>query len=231
MPTAGLRVALGPSLFIACSVAFAQAGGNIAFLSDYRYRGVSLSDEEPTLRLSATYDHPAGWFGGASLAGVSLGPYKRRQLQVLAYAGYAGRLSDRLGGEAGATSVHFGADSRYDYGEVFTGLNGEQWNLRLHYAPDYFGSSTRTVYAEFNLGVPLSPILRATAHAGALIRVGGAPMEGGGTNCDGSIGLAVARDAWEVRLEGVTASRSTVYPIAYGRAAHGALVLSASLAF
>ena len=231
MPTAGLRVALGPSLFIACSVAFAQAGGNIAFLSDYRYRGVSLSNEEPTLRLSATYDNPAGWFGGASLAGVSLGPYNRRQLQVLGYAGYAGRLSDRLGWEAGATGVHFGADSRYDYCELFTGINGERWNMRLHYAPDYFGGGTRTAYAEFNLGVPLSQLVSATAHAGALMRVAGDPMEGGGTNFDGSIGLAVARDAWEVRLEGVTASRSTVYPIAYGRTAHGALVLSASLAF
>ena len=67
MPTAGLRAALCPSLFLACGIAFAQVGGNIAFLSDYRYRGVSLSKEEPTLRLSVGYDDPGGWFGGASL--------------------------------------------------------------------------------------------------------------------------------------------------------------------
>jgi uncharacterized protein (TIGR02001 family) len=232
MRTAGLRVALGHSLFLACGAAIAQAGGDIAFLSDYRYRGVSLSDERPTLQLGVTYDDPTGWFGGASLTGVSLGPDNRRQVQVLGYGGYAGRLSDRLGWEAGATVVHFAVDSRYDYYEAFTGLNGERWNMRLHYAPDYFGSGTRTAYGEFNVGLPLSPLIRATAHVGALMRVGGAPAPGGGrTNIDGSLGLAVARDAWEVRLEWVAGGYTTLYPTAYGRAASGALVLSAMLAF
>jgi uncharacterized protein (TIGR02001 family) len=230
MPTAGLRAALCPSLFLVCGVAFAQVGGNIAFLSDYRYRGISLSHEKPTLRLSAAYDDPGGWFGGASLTEVML--YRPRwQVQVLGYAGYAGRLSDRLGWEAGVTGVHFGTDSRYDYYEVFTGLNGERWNTRLHYSPDYFGSGTRTAYGEFNVGLPISAITRVTAHIGALMRLGGAPTEGGGVNLDGSVGLAVARDAWEVQLAWVEGGRSAVYPTASARASRGALVLSASLAF
>lgn len=231
MLTAGLRAALCTSLFLACGVASAQTGGSVAFFSNYLYRGVSLSDERPTLSLSVTHDDPNGWFGGASLTGVTLGPDLRRQLQVLGYAGYAGRLSDRLGWEAGATAVHFGADSRYDYVEAFTGLSGERWNMRLHYAPDYFGSGARTAYGEFNAGLPLSPMTRATAHVGALMRVGGISTEGGRLTLDGSLGLAVARDAWEVRLDWIAGGRSAVYPTAYGRAAGSALVLSASLAF
>jgi uncharacterized protein (TIGR02001 family) len=231
MPTAGLRAALCPSLFLACGVAFAQVGGNIAFLSDYRYRGVSLSKDEPTLRLSVGYDDPGGWFGGASLTGVML--FRPRwQAQVLGYAGYAGRLSDRLGWEAGATGVHFDTDSRYDYCEIFTGLSGERWNARLHYSPDYFGSGARTAYSEFNVGLPISALTRATAHIGALMWLGGTPpIEGGRLNFDGSLGLAVARDAWEVQLAWVAGARSTVYPIVYGRASRSALVLSASLSF
>jgi uncharacterized protein (TIGR02001 family) len=232
MLAAGLRVALGSSLYLACGVALAQAGGSIALLSDYRWRGVSLSDERPTFQLSASYDHPGGWFGGASLTGVVLGPYDQPQLQLLGYAGYAGRLSERLGWEAGATGVHFGVDSRYDYGEAFAGLSGERWTMRLHYAPDYFGRGMRTVYGEFNVGVPLSALVRATAHAGALVRVGGAAAEDGRTNLDASLGLALARDAWEVRLDWVAGGRSSVYPTGYGRAAaNGTLVLSASFAF
>ena len=139
MPTAGLRAALFPSLFLVGGAALAQAGGSVALLSDYRYRGVSLSQEKPTLRLSAAYDDPAGWFAGASLTEVML--YRPSwQLQVLGYAGYAGRLTDRLGWEAGATLIHFGSDSRYDDREAFTGLSGERWNARMHYSPDYFGS-------------------------------------------------------------------------------------------
>lgn len=230
MPTAGSRAALCPSLFFVCGMAFAQVGGNIAFLTDDRYRGISLSQEKPTLRLSASYDHEDGWFGGGSLTEVML--YRPRwQVQVLGYAGYAGRLSDRFGWEAGATVVHFGADSHYDYQEAFGGLSGERWNARLHCSPDYFGSGVRTAYAELNVGLPISPLVRVTAHAGALMRVGGASVEGGGVSLDGSLGLAMARDAWEAQVAWVAGGRSALYPTAYGRASQGTLMLSASLSF
>lgn len=231
MPSAGLRAALYPLLCLVSCVASAQTGGSVAFFSNYLYRGVSLSDERPTLGLSVTHDDPSGWYGGASLTGVALGPYNRQQLQVLGYAGYAGRLSDRLGWEAGATAVHFSVDSRYDFYEGFAGLSGERWNLRLHYSPDYFGSGARTAYGDFNAGLPLSPMTRATAHVGALVRVGGVAAEGARLTLDGSLGLAVARDAWEVRLDWVAGGRSGIYPAAYGRGSSSALVLSASLAF
>lgn len=231
MLATGLRVVLGHSLLMACGAALAQTGGSIAFLTDYRYRGVSLSDEKPTLSLGLAHDDPSGWYGGASFTGVSLYP-SRRELQVLGYAGYAGRLSDRLGWEAGATFAHYTGDSRYDFGEGFAGLSGERWNTRLHYAPDYFGSGTRTVYGEVNLGIPLSPMTRATAHLGALVNVGGTrnPTDSG-TSLDGSLGLAVARDAWEVRLDWIAGGRGGYYPTAYGRAGGSTLVLSASLSF
>jgi hypothetical protein len=161
---------------------------------------------------------------------VSLGQ-EERQLQMLGYGGFVGRLTDRLGWEAGVIAVHYTADTRYDYGEAFAGLTGERWNLRVHYAPDYFGSGARTVYTEFNVGLPLSRMTRATAHAGALVQVGGVPAAGERTTLDGSLGLAVGRDAWEVRLEWVAGGRAPIHPIAYRRAAGSALVLSASLAF
>ena len=225
----GLRAALCASLFLACGAVFSQTGGSIALISDYRYRGVSLSDEQPTLRLSIAHDGPGGWYGGASLAGVSLDP-PRRQLQVLGYLGHAGRLSDHLGWEAGAIAVHFSADSQFDYHEWFTGLQGDRWSMRLHYAPDYFGSGARTAYGELNVGLPLSRFTRAAAHVGALMQVGGAPAEAERVHLDTSLGLAIARNAWDVRLDWITGSRSGVYPVAYGRA-HGVVVLSASLAY
>ncbi len=122
-------------------------------------------------------------------------------------------------------------DSRYDDHEAFAGLNGERWNARLHYSPDYFGSGARTAYGEFNVGVPLTPITRVAAHAGALVRVGGTPVEGARTNLDASLGIAVARDAWELQLAWVVGGRSAAYPTPYGRASQGALVLTASLSF
>jgi uncharacterized protein (TIGR02001 family) len=228
VPRVGLRAAFCASLFSAGCAAFAQTGSSITLVSDYRYRGVSLSDSQPTLRLGIVHDEPSGWYGGASLARVSLDP-PRHQLQLLGYAGYASRPSDRLGWEAGGLAVHFGADSRFDYQELFTGVQGDRWSLRIHFAPSYFGSGAHTVYGELNSGLPLSRSVRAVAHAGALMRVGGAPADAQRLSLDVSLGLAIARDAWDVSLDWVAGSRSGVYPVAYGRAG-GVLVLSASLA-
>jgi hypothetical protein len=63
------------------------------------------------------------------------------------------------------------------------------------------------------------------------VRVGGSPAEDGRADLDGSIGLAIARDAWEVRIDWVAGGRSSIYPTAYGHAANSTLVLSASFAF
>ena len=116
MLAAGLRVALGPSLFLACGAAFAQAGGSIAFLSDYRYRGVSLSDERPTLQPERRLRRSERLVRRRIAHGRDAGPVRpARSCRCSATRGYAGRLSERLGWEAGATGVHFGVDSRYDY--------------------------------------------------------------------------------------------------------------------
>ncbi len=243
MPTAASRAALAVSLGVALLLphGFARAqvadgvgdgiGASVTLLSNYLYRGASLSDERPTLSLDLSLDGPSGGFAGASFTGVTLGPDDRRQLQALGYAGYAGRLSERLGWEAGALASFFSVDSRYDYAELFTGLNGEEWNLRLHYAPDYFGSGTATAYGEWNLGIPLTPLLRATAHAGGLRLLGAGPPGSSRTNLDGSVGLAFARDAWELKLDWVVGGRNPLYPTAYGHSTTHALVLAASLAF
>ena len=226
----GLRAALGAALWVACHGAIAQTGGSVALLSDYRYRGVSLSDDRPTFRVGVAYDDPGSWYAGGSIVGVSLEP-GGRQLQFIGYLGLTGTLTQQLGWEAGGTVVHFGADSQFDYLEWFSGVHGERWNLRLHYAPDYFGSGTRTLYGELNAGWPLSRLTRATAHVGGLRPVGGTTGASERWSLDAAVGLAMTCAAWDFELAVTSGSRSSgVYPIAYDRI-RGVLVLSASYAF
>lgn len=226
MLTASLRAALGATLLLVCCTAPAQTGASVALVSDYRYRGISLSDEQPTLRLAVTHDAASGWYAGGSLAGVTLEP-ARRQLQLLGYLGRSGRLSPQLHWEAGALVVHFGADSRFDYQEGFAGLQGDRWSTRIHFSPDYFGSGARTAYGELNAGLPVSRFTRAAAHVGALMRVGGASAESQRLQFDASMSLALARDLWELQVDLVTGGRSGIYPVVYGRT-HAVVVLSAS---
>ena len=229
MPTLCLRAALGAALFLVCYGAIAQTGASVAFVSDYRYRGVSFSHDQPTLRLGVVHDAASGWYAGGSLVGVALYP-QRHQLQLTGYLGLSRPLSERLGWEAGVLAVHFGADSQFDYHEWFIGLQGERWNMRLYGSPDYFGSGTRTAYGELNAGLPLSRFTRATARLGVLMRLGGASGEVERRHLDAGLGLAMARNAWDLQLALITGGRSGVYPVAYGPVRE-ALVLSASYAF
>jgi uncharacterized protein (TIGR02001 family) len=226
----GVRAALCASLPLLCSTALAQTGGSIAIVSDERYRGVSLSDEQPTARLTISHDAAGGWYGGASLAGVTLDP-PRRQWQLLAYLGHSARLSERLAAEAGVIGVHFGADGRYDYHEWFAGLGGDRWNTRLYISPSYFGSGVNTAYAELNVGIPLGRRTRFTAHLGALARVGGgASTDSERVHADARLGVALARDPWQLELALVGGGDAGLYPVAY-RHEHGVLTLAATCAF
>lgn len=232
MPKVALRAALSAALLCAGAAAGAQTGASVALVSDYRYRGVSLSDERPTLRLDVTHDASDGWYAGGSLARVALDS-ARWQAQWLGYLGHSFQLSERLGWDLGLSAVHFGRESQFDYGEWFTGVQGDHWAWRLHYAPDYFGAGARTVYGEFSAALPLARFTRVLFHAGVLARVGTVRGDAERARLDASLGLATTCGVWEWQLDLTAASRSGNYLAAYGRerergSGSGTLVLSVS---
>jgi uncharacterized protein (TIGR02001 family) len=229
VPKLRLRAALCAILLTAPAAAVAQTGGSIAVTSDDRYRGVSLSDERPTLRLNVSHDAAGGWYVGASLASVALDP-PRRQWQTLAYGGRAGKLGNGLGTEAGLLAVHFGADSRFDYHEWFAGISGGRWSTRLYVAPSYFGSGLRTAYAELNAGRPLSRSVRLSVHLGALVRIGGRAVDAERLHVDARAGIGWLHAPWDLQLDWLAGSRVGIYPVSYGHE-RGVVVLSASYAF
>jgi uncharacterized protein (TIGR02001 family) len=202
-----------PLLFSAA--ACGQVGGSIVAESDYRYRGVSLNGEDPSLRVSVAYDHPSGWYAGASLARVELEPGLKR-MATTAYAGYVRRNATGWAWETGATLSRFSGDADHDFGEVFGGIIAEGWSARLYFAPRYFGGGGRTLYAELNAGTPLAPALRAFAHLGALVRLAGdAPIGTDRTRYDTRAGLGLRVADWDVQLAWVASSQGGTYPAAY----------------
>jgi uncharacterized protein (TIGR02001 family) len=208
-----MRVALAAFGTLFAASACAQFSGSIAVESDQRFRGVSLSDGKPDLRLSLAYDVPNGWYGGASATGVEF-EREPSQLELLVYAGHVWRAGAGANWELGVTAAHFSGGTRYDYQEVFAGLLAERWSARVYYSPDYYSAGIPTVYAELNGGVPLRANLRAFGHVGALSRLRGGAQR---TRIDLRAGLALARDAWELQLAWHGIARDGSYPSAYER--------------
>ena len=194
-----------------------QVGVSLQVESDYRFRGVSLSDDRPDAHVQLAYDHRTGWFAGAALTGVELAPGERRA-QWFGYLGYARPVGFGLAMEAGVSVSHFGAATDFDYQETFAGVSGDRWAVRLSYSPDYFGRRVRTLYSELDASLPLVPSLRGFAHAGLLDTLGTAARIGSSrSRLDGRVGVAFSVSSFELQLARYASSTGGPYPAEYDR--------------
>lgn len=217
---------------VAAGAVHAQLALSVTAESDHRFRGISLSDGHPDLRLSVAYDHDSGVYAGAMTSPVRFGP-GGNAIELLGYVGYVRRWWPELSAEAGLTTSAFIGDTRYDYSELYVGLAGERWSARAYYSPSYFGYSQRTVYVEFDANAPLATRWRVYAHAGALSALGPIPGDEGRdrTRYDTRIGAGyAATPSIDVQLAWVSATRAGPYMVEYG-ARRDALVLSVTASF
>jgi uncharacterized protein (TIGR02001 family) len=211
-----IRTALASIALLFGGTAQAQLGATLSVESDYRFRGVSLSDSKPAWRLTLNHDFVSGAYAGASATRVELARDDHYS-QLVGYAGYVMRLSSGHSIEFGASVSHFTGDTRYDYLEAYAGLIAERWGLRVHYAPDYFGRGVRVAYVDANAQWPLTDYARLFGHAGALVPLGGRSFgaDDRRTRGDVRLGLGMTAGSLDVQLAWVGATRGGPYPAVY----------------
>ncbi|MEO8924300.1 MAG: TorF family putative porin [Caldimonas sp.] len=222
----GLACAAGGLLL--ATAARAQLGASIAVDSDYRYRGVSLSDSKPSARLTLNYDAPERWYAGASATRATL--TQDTYSQWLGYAGWATAVVDGRSFEIGFDASHFTGVSGYDFAEAYAGILAQRWSARLYYAPDYYGRHVQVVYAELNAHVPIDQQFRLFAHVGVLAPFGGAGGDADQSRSDVSAGAGLVVRGWDLHLAAVAATRRGPYPAVFG-GRRAALVAGASFSF
>ena len=199
-----LRIVVAVAALWAAGVVHAQVSGNATLTSDYRFRGVSLSDNAPAVQLSVAYDGAGGWYAGALASSVRRPFGVDANAQLVAYAGYARRVRGALSWEGGAEYVVLTGAPEYDYPEFYVGLVSERLSARLYYAPRYFSEDASAVYAEINGTQPLSRRLRLLGHAGWL-RPGQEPgAEAESPRFDVLVGLGFALEPFDIRIAWVT---------------------------
>ena len=222
---------------LALLVAFeasAQVSGSLSLVSDYRFRGESLSDEQPAAQMNIAYDHPGGWYAGAFGSTVQLAKQSSRNLQVLAYAGYARRAASGLSWEMGADYSGFSGAGDYNYKEVYAGVASDNLSGRVYYALDYFGQGSGTVYAELNGTRRFQNRLRLLGHLGVLRRnSASATTDGSGRyRFDVQTGVGIDLDQASIQLTWVaTRNSNATYGSVDASQHRDAFVLSLSRPF
>lgn len=202
-------MALACALLAGAGGAEAQVSGSATLVSDYRFRGISLSDERPAVQLALSYDHESGAYAGAFASSVRLAP-EEGGVQALGYAGYAARGLGRLSWDIGAAYSHFSRPGGYSYAEYHVGAAGTDWSARLSYAPRYFGQTAAAVYAEVNLTPGSERALVPLLHVGWLRRES-PPYYVERSRWDARIGVAYSLELLTFQLSWGTASDAGSY--------------------
>jgi len=205
----------------------AQVSGSATLVSDYRFRGVSLSHNRPAAQLGAVYDDARGWYAGAFASTVRFAYPSSRELQTIAFVGYVWRFPSGLSSEVGADYSAFTGPGGYRYQEVYWGIAYENLSGRLYYAPRYFVHGSDAIYGEVNGAQPLLDRVRLLAHAGFL-RISSEDAYAGRAVhhvFDARIGVGVDFDEFSVQLNWVgSSSANAAYPIAGTRRQSGAVL-------
>ena len=229
-----LRGAATVCVALICADAAAdQLSGSLSAVSDYRYRGASLSANDPAAQASINYDDASGFYAGAFASTVRFAFESSRELQAISFAGYAWRLPSGVSGEVGADYALFTRTRDYDYPEVYCGFASGVWSGRLYYSPRYYGFGGKAIYGELNAAQPLSDRFRVIAHGGVLWNKSGNAYDGSGDRAafDTRIGIGVDLERFSIELSWVGLSNTrSAYPFTANGRRNG-IVAALSVAF
>jgi uncharacterized protein (TIGR02001 family) len=162
------RAALIGVVVFSAAHATAQVSGSISAVSNYRYRGVSLSHNDPAAQATVVYDDPQGWYAGAFASTVRIGYPTANEAQGIFFAGYAHTMPFGAAFEAGIVYTGFTGTPSYAYPEIMLGAAYDKVNARVHYSPNYYGRGADAFYGELNAAHRLYEHVQAVAHVGAL---------------------------------------------------------------
>lgn len=161
--------------------------GGITGVSDYRFRGVSLSDKDFAIQPTLTVSHESGFYVG--VWGSNLAANAGDDIEVDLYAGFSG--GDTITYDIGATYYVYPGISSFNYVE-FTGKLGTTVGPatiggQLSYVPSQDNTgNTDNIYVATNaaIALPDSPI----SIVGSVGLEDGA-FTGGSSKLDWSLGL------------------------------------------
>jgi len=130
--------------------------GTATITTDYVFRGLSQTKEDPAVQASFDYKHPSGLFLGAWASNVDE-TISEGNIEIDVYGGYRGQLFENLSYDLSIIYYWYpgaGHDPDWDYVELHGGLNYAFASLPLepnvgvgfNYSPDFYGEDGNAYY-------------------------------------------------------------------------------------
>ena len=170
------KASFGGLLFLAFTAyvpsAFADAhsahslSANVTLTSDYIYRGITQTNEDPALQGGFDYSHESGFYLGvwASSLEFNGGTSDAPSLEIDFYGGMSGEFQNGLGWDVGALYYYYpeqdeDVDGDYDFLEFYGSLS-YTWDTEyqptadvgIAYSPDFYGEEDTGIWVHGGLG-------------------------------------------------------------------------------
>jgi len=146
--------------------------GNMGIFSDYRFRGISQTVDQPAIQGGIDYSHKSGFYVGNWNSNVNGLVYTDGSIEMDFYGGYKFGIGP-VGMDVGLLQYYYpGAKTggeKYDTLEGYVGASWKWFTLKYSYAfTDFFSlqNSDGSGYLDFGFAMELAPKLSINAHLG-----------------------------------------------------------------
>ncbi len=146
---------------------------NAGIYSDYAFRGISQTDEDPSLQIGVDAAMDNGFYVGAWGSNVDFNDNGEGTLEVDLYTGFTNNITEELSYDVGAIYYAYpGADSSldYDFWEISFGMGYNFGDVAasasVNYSPEYFGDTGDAFYYAVGADVPVMEDFTVSAHVG-----------------------------------------------------------------
>jgi len=226
------------------SVAQAQVTGNLGLTSDYRFRGVSQTQNAPAVQGGIDYTHSSGFYVGNWNSSVSSQMYTNGSgVESDLYAGFKKDIYKGLTLDVGSYNYFYpratnNTSTNFDTNELFAGLGYGPVSVKYSQSlSNYFGTanSKNTQYYQADIAQPLTYIsknLSLLAHVGRTEVNNNSNLN----YTDYNVGLGYNLQGWELAAKyytnsGTTSTFQTANTINGQRLYKDAAVVSVSKSF
>lgn len=147
---------------------------NVAFATEYRFRGVALTDGEFAVQGGFDLAHESGLYVGTWASNLDEDTVGYGSAELDLYGGWSGALTEGLSADVGAIMYLYpdAGPGDFDYvefyGSLTFGLGPAEVTGGIAYAPDQDslgGTDNLYLYSDLSVGIPDSPISLA-GHVG-----------------------------------------------------------------
>jgi uncharacterized protein (TIGR02001 family) len=190
-------------LLSSTSLAHAEFTANAAFVSDYDFRGITQTGEEPAVQIGIDWVHASGWYVGSWASSVDFGTEDPSH-EVDLYTGYSGETAGGLGWDVGILYYVYPGDSAGGFPELYGSLSYGWFTGALAYTNAYLGDyvDESAWYVAGDVGIPMGELSLAL-HAG-YSDGDGIEQAFGDAYADYSVGLTYSANHFEVGIKWIT---------------------------